>query len=74
MPSMLIQMNLSEDEIRKLNYKRFRENKPILQKRLHAVYIKVTMSVSNEFISSLLDVHRNSVDHWIRSYMEKGME
>jgi transposase len=74
MPSMLIQMNLSEDEIRELNYKRFRENKPILQKRLHAVYIKATMRVSNEFIGSLLDVHRNSVDHWQHLYMEKGME
>jgi hypothetical protein len=26
---------------------------------------KATMSVRNEFIGSLLCVHRNSVDHWI---------
>jgi hypothetical protein len=32
---MLIQTDLSEDEIRALNYKRFRENNPILQIRLH---------------------------------------
>jgi hypothetical protein len=40
MQRMLIQMNLSENEIRALNYKRFRENNPTLQKRLHAVYLK----------------------------------
>jgi uncharacterized protein YdaL len=32
---MLIQLNLSEEEIRVLNYKRFREKSPILQKKLH---------------------------------------
>ncbi|KAA6315875.1 hypothetical protein EZS27_033734, partial [termite gut metagenome] len=34
---MFIQMNLSEEEIRLLNYKRFREANPLIQKRLHAV-------------------------------------
>jgi hypothetical protein len=47
MPSMLTQMNLSEDEIREVNYKRYRENKPVIQKRLYAVYIKATTSLSN---------------------------
>jgi hypothetical protein len=34
---MLIQMNLSEDEIRVLNYKIFEENSSQIQKRLLAV-------------------------------------
>jgi hypothetical protein len=71
---MLAQMKLSEDEIRKLNYKRYSQNKPIIQKRLHAVYMKGSMSLSNEFISRLLDVHRNSVESWMHAYMEKGIE
>ncbi|GHV09005.1 hypothetical protein FACS1894160_4220 [Bacteroidia bacterium] len=70
---MLIQMNLSEEEIRVLNYKRFREETPILQKRLHAVYLKSQMSLSNESIGLILDAHRNSVDRWIHSYLESGL-
>jgi transposase len=71
---MLTLINLSKDEIRELNYKRFRESKPILQKRLHAVYIKATMSLSNEIIGKLPDVHLNSVAHWLHAYKEKGLE
>jgi hypothetical protein len=44
---MLIQLNLSEEEIRVLNYKRFWESQPILQKRLHALYLK-SVIMSNE--------------------------
>jgi hypothetical protein len=33
---MLTQMNLSEEEIRALSYKRFRALNPMIQKRLHA--------------------------------------
>jgi transposase len=71
---MLIQMNMSEDEIRELNYKIFGENNPHIQKRLLAVYLKVFFSVSNDFLSDVLRVHRNSVDTWIRIYREKGLE
>ena len=71
---MLIQLNLSEDEIRELNYKRFRESQPLLQKRLHALYLKSTMQISNEYIANILDSHRNSVDSWVHSYMEGGLE
>jgi transposase len=70
---MLIQMNLSEDEIRELNYKRFREKSPQIQKRLHAVYLKAKLQMSNRHIALILDAHRNSVDTWIQAYMEKGI-
>jgi hypothetical protein len=65
---MLIQMNLSEDEIRELNYKIFKENNPQIQKRLLAVYLKAFFFINNEFLAKVLYVHRNSVDTWIRIY------
>ncbi|KAA6334112.1 hypothetical protein EZS27_017542 [termite gut metagenome] len=71
---MLIQMNLSEEEIRLLNYKRFREDNPIIQKRLHAVYLKSQMPLSNEYIGVIVDAHRNSVDRWIHTYLESGLK
>jgi transposase len=66
-------MNLSEDEIRVLNYKRFREKSPIIQKRLHAVCLKVVMNMSNNHIAMILDAHRNSMDMWINTYMADGL-
>ena len=71
---MLIQMNLSAEEIRELNYKRFREKSPIIQKRLHAIYLKSVMGLSNSYIGKMLDAHRNSVDAWIRIYQEERLE
>ncbi|KAA6344522.1 hypothetical protein EZS27_007837 [termite gut metagenome] len=71
--SMLIQMNLSEEEIRNLNYKRFREADPLVQKRLHAVYLKSQMPLSNEYIGVILDAHRNSVDRWIHTCLKSGL-
>jgi hypothetical protein len=58
MQGMLIQLNLSEEEIRALNYKRFREKSLILQKRLHALYLKSAMGLSNEYIGQTVDAHR----------------
>jgi transposase len=71
---MLIQMNLSEEEIQVLNYKRFREFQPILQKRLHVVYLKSKLQMSNESIGVIVDAHRNSVDRWIQTYRDSGLE
>jgi transposase len=70
---MLIQMNLSEEEIRVLNYKRFREKSPQIQKRLHAVYLKAALQMSNSHIAMILDAHRNSVNKWIDTCLEKGL-
>jgi hypothetical protein len=70
---MLIPMNLSEEEIRVLNYKRFHEENPVLQKRLHAVYLKSQMSLSNACIGKIVEAYRNSVDRWLHIYMENGL-
>ncbi|MDR0572549.1 MAG: IS630 family transposase, partial [Tannerella sp.] len=42
----------------------------MIQKRLHAVYLKAKLGLSNAFIGEVLDAHRNSVDTWIASYQE----
>jgi transposase len=70
---MLIQMNMSGDEIRELNYKIFKENNPQIQKRLLAVYLKVFFSISNGDLAKVLYAHRNSIDTWIRIYREQGI-
>ena len=71
---MLIQMNLSEEEIRAPGYKRFRALNPMIQKRLHAVYLKAKLGLSNAFIGEVPDARRNSVDTWIAGYREGGLK
>jgi hypothetical protein len=63
-------LNLSEDEIRELNYKIFEENHPPIQKRLLSVYLKEFFCVGNEFLAKVLYVHCNSINTWIRSVKE----
>jgi transposase len=71
---MLIHLKLSEDEIRVLNYKRFRDSQPIIQKRCHAIYLKAKLHFSNKQIATILEVHRNSVDTWVHTYIDSGIQ
>jgi transposase len=71
---MLTQMNLSKEEIRRLNYERYHYPCPKIQKRLHAVYIKATQSMSNEQTGDIVGIHSNSVSSYIKLYQERGFE
>jgi transposase len=70
---MLTQLNLSEDEIQVLNVKKSLDPQAIIRKRCHAVYMKAVLPLSNDTIAKLLGVHRNSVDTWIKTYIENGL-
>ncbi|MDR1339477.1 MAG: hypothetical protein LBK58_05445 [Prevotellaceae bacterium] len=63
---MLTKMNLSEEEIRVLNYERFHYPCLKIQKKLHSVYLKVACGYSNTEISRILDIHFNSVARYIK--------
>jgi transposase len=71
---MLTKMNLSEEEIRELNYERFHYPCPKNQKKLHSVYLKAACGYSNTKISRILDIHFNSVARYIKIYEETGIE
>lgn len=70
---MLIKLNLSEEEIRALNYERYHYPSPKTQKRLHAVYLKASKNLTNKEIGYLLDIHYNSVSTYIKLYKEGGI-
>jgi len=57
----MLQIKISIAEIQKLNYERYKYPCPIVQKRLHAVYLKATTAMSNEMIGKIVDLHRDSV-------------
>jgi transposase len=68
------QLNLNKAEIQKLNYERFYFPDPIIQKRIHAVFMKATTEFSNEVIGILLDLDRHTVGNWISAYKRDGYE
>lgn len=61
-------INLSSSETDKLNYERYHYPDPIIQKRLHAVYLKATFRKSNKEIGAIVNASRNSVSRWLDIY------
>jgi transposase len=70
----MLQKDLSKTEIQRLNYERYYYPCPIVQKRIHAAYIKATTNMSNERIGVLVGLNRDSVGDWIMRYEQGGFE
>jgi transposase len=70
----MLLINLSDAEIEKLNYERYYYPCPIVQKRIHAVYLKGTQTMSNEKIGGLVGLSRDSVCDWVRIYLNEGFD
>jgi DNA-binding CsgD family transcriptional regulator len=64
---MLTKMNLSETEIRVLNYERFHNSNIQVQKQTHAIYLKAVLGYTNIEIGNILDIHYNSVSTYIKT-------
>lgn len=69
----MLQLNLSDAEIQRLNYERYYYPCPTVQKRIQAVYFK-TMGMSNKMIGMLTGLNYEIVGDWIRTYMKGGFE
>ena len=70
----MLQLNLSDAEIQRLNYERFYYPCPTIQKRIHAVYMKATFKASNTTIGILTGLKRQGVSHWIQVYQIGGFD
>ncbi|MFT4061539.1 MAG: hypothetical protein QM642_04190 [Edaphocola sp.] len=71
---MLTGFRLSPEELKVLNYERYHYPCPIVQKRLHCLYLKATTGYSNEQIGLWMDAHRDSISEWLRCYQQEGFE
>src|SRR3954454_10195716 len=71
---MLTTLQISSEELTRLNYERYHYPCPLVQKRLHSLYIKAVSGLSNEAIGNLTDAHRNSISEWVHLYQQGGME
>lgn len=70
----MLQINISNAEIHRLNYERYHYPCPVVQKRIHAVYMKATVTLSNTAIGQLTGLHRHAVSSWVEAYKEGGFE
>lgn len=70
----MLQLHLSETEIQMLNYERYHYPCPLVQKRIHAVYLKASTCMSNETIGKIVDLHRDSVSDWVHGYKKGGFK
>jgi transposase len=71
---MLTTIEISSEELTRLNYERYHYPCPLVQKRLHSLYIKAVSGLSNEDVGKLTDAHRNSISEWVKVYQQGGME
>ena len=67
-------LQISEAEMRKLDTERFSHKQVIVQRRLHCVYLKARMGLTNEQIGQCMSVHANQVGQYIRSYQAEGLD
>jgi len=48
---MLTKLEISSEELARLNYERYHYPCPLVQKRLHSIYIKAMSALSNDDVS-----------------------
>src|SRR5271157_2959471 len=70
----MLQLNLSEAEIKELIYGRFHYPCPIVQKRIQAVYMRASTNLSTLMVGISSGLHEQSVRHWIKVYQTGGFK
>lgn len=72
--TMLTIFKLNSEELKELKYERYHYPCPLVQKRLHCLYLKAAEGLANEDIGRLMGASRNSISQWIQSYLKGGFE
>ena len=62
---MLTRLEISSEELRKLNYERYHYPCPYSKKITQHLY-KSGERMSNEGVGKLTDAHRNSISEWVQ--------
>ena len=68
-----LQFRVSEADLEVLNYDRYHYPDPMVQRRLHAVYLKGVTSCSNAMIGLIAGLHPNVVARWLKTYEKQGL-
>lgn len=71
---MLTKLILDFEELAQLNYERYHYPCAIVQKRLHSIYIKASMHLSNKEVCQITGAHPNSLGKWIGIFRREGFD
>lgn len=67
-------LNLSKAEIQQLNYERFHYPCPLVQKRMHSIYLKCALQYEHKEIGKILNRHPNTITQDVLLVQSKGIE
>ncbi len=67
-------LNLSEAEIQQLNYERFHYPCPLVQKRMHSIFLKCALHYEHKEIGEILNRHPNTITQDVLIVQSKGIE
>ena len=67
-------LNPSKAEIQHLNYERYYYPNPLVQKRMHSVYLKCAFNLEHQEIGRIVGRHPNTVTQDIKCFECKGVE
>lgn len=70
----MITLEISKTDLEKLNYERFYYPSPLIQKRLHALYLEGQNRYSRSEIATILGIDRNSITRYVKTYNKYGYE
>jgi len=69
----MLTIQLTDEEFQTVKTERFSYPCPIVQKRLHVLYLKMKQKPHNE-IAEILGIHPNSVTNYLKMYQAGGFE
>lgn len=68
----MLTLPISPADIAQANYERFTNPQPIIQKRMHWLYL-ASLNYSSTQIARMLDLHRNTIRHYEQLYQQTGL-
>lgn len=69
----MIEIKISTNELKDVEYYRFNHPSVIVQKRMHILYLK-TLNLSHELISKAMSIHINTVTKTLNFFNSGGIE
>ncbi|WP_299466702.1 helix-turn-helix domain-containing protein, partial [uncultured Microscilla sp.] len=69
----MLTLNISKTDIELLRYERYTYPCQLVQKRLHALYLKATTDLPHQQIAKIVGIHRDTFTRYIHCYNHEGL-
>lgn len=69
----MIELSISKEDLKKIDYYRFNHKSEIVQKRMHVIIMK-DLNLPHQLIGQILNIHINTITKVIKMYKTGGIE